>query len=123
MPSHPRLTRWDAVWAGGCVAVFLLLAVAARTPFFYVVLLSGVGAAIVLGVSEWRSRGHAWLPTLSWAVPLAGFWIGGLWLVRRPIVLVVLMYAIGFALLAAMLLSTRAAMWWYRAVLRRPFKT
>ena len=123
MANQPRLTRWDAIWAGGCVAVFLSLGVAARTPYFEVVRLLFATGVLLLGISDWRTKGHGWLPTLSWVVPLGGLWVVGQWLVDGPKVLVVLTYGLGAVPVIVMIVSTRAAKWWYEVVLRRPYKS
>jgi len=96
MTKGPKLTRWDAVWAAGAVALFLVFAVAARTPFFDLVRLLFAGVVVALCIADWRAKGHGWLPTLSWTVPLGGLWMLAQWIVDGPIVLVVLIYWLGF---------------------------
>ena len=122
MPNRPRLTRWDAIWAGGCFGVFLLLALAARTPFFELARLVLAGVVVLLSISDWRTKGHGWLPTLSWTVPFGGLWMVVQSLVDRPVMIVVAVYWLGFVPMMVMLASTRAATWWYEVVLRRPYK-
>ena len=123
MANRPRLTRWDAILAGGCVVLFLFFAMAARTQFFDLVRLVFAGMLLLLAISDWRTKGHGWLPTLSWTAPLGGLWVVGQWLVDSPAALVVIIYWLGFVPVIVMLVSTRAATWWYRVVLRRPYKT
>lgn len=123
MAKRPRLTRWDAIWAGGAVLLFMLFAAAARTPFFDLIRLLFVGVLMVLCISDWRTRGHGWFPTLSWTVPLGGLWMVGQWLVDGPVIHILLIYWLGFVSMMAMLVSKRAARWWYEVVLRRLYKT
>ncbi len=123
MAKRPGLTRWDAVWAAGCVGLFLLFAAVARTPYFAVFRLLFVGALLTLGISDWRTKGHGWLPTLSWTVPLGVLWIAGQWFILRPIALAVLVFWLGGTFLVVMMASERAGAWWYKVVLRRPYKT
>jgi hypothetical protein len=116
----PRLNRWDAVWAAGVVAVFLSFGIASGTPFYALFRVLFGAALVLLAVSDWRDHGHAWLPTLSWTVPFGALWLACLWLFEGRIALV---FGIGAAVLLVMMVSTRAAVWWYQTVLRRPFKT
>ncbi len=108
---------------GGSVIVFLLFGLASRTPYFALVRTLLAGALVLLCISDWRTKGHGWLATLSWTVPLGGLWIVGQILVDRPAVLVAVAYWLGFVTLMVMLVSVRAAMWWYRVILRRPFRS
>lgn len=122
MASRPKLTRWDLMWIGVAVAVLVMVAVAARTPFFGLFRLVFAGGLVILCISEWRTKGHGWLPTLSWTVPLGVPWSAAQALIDRPLALVLLTYWVGFAVMLTMLISTRAATWWYEVVLRRPYK-
>jgi hypothetical protein len=116
----PRLNRWDVIWAAGVLALFLSIGVASGTPFYglYAVLLGTV--MLLLAISEWHDKGHAWIPTLSWTIPFGSLWLASLWLFegRRGVVFVV-----GSVAIMVMTVSTRAAARWYEIVLRRPFKT
>jgi hypothetical protein len=121
MTDRPKLTRWDAIWAGGFVALFLSLGVAAGTPYFDVVRVLLAIVVVLLGISDWRTKGHGWLPTLSWAVPFGARWAGGQWLVDGSKILVLLVYVLGAVPLMLMIVSQRASKWWYEVVLRRPY--
>jgi hypothetical protein len=117
--NDPEHGRPSPIWLGVPVVALVLFAIAAQTPYFlWFRLLFAIGL-VVLSALEWRSRGHGWLPTLSWAVPLGSLWIVAQVVVQRPAALAWLAYCVGFGFVLAMLISTRAARWWYEVVLRR----
>lgn len=122
MTTRPKLNPWDVVWFSVMLGVLFLFALSSRTPYFKVVLVVLSSVIILLSIADWRSKGHAWLPTLSWALPFGGFWIVSTWVIDRPWLLIVLVYWLGAALVLTMLISARAASWWYRVVFRRPPK-
>ena len=115
--------HFGTIWFVGIVlVVFLMFAVASGTPYFkwFRVLFSL--ALVILTARAWRERGREWLPALSWAIPLAILWTVGQYLVDRPLTLVVFIYWLGLGAVLVMLVSTRAARWWYEVLLRRPFR-
>ena len=120
MIKRPRLTRWEAIWAAGCVAVALSIGLAAGTPIYEFTGPALMGAVALLSISDWRTQGHPWFPTLSWALPLAGLWVVIHWVVGYRGGTIFWLGAVSYC---PMLFSTRAASWWYEFVLRRPFKT
>ena len=105
------------------VVVYLLFDFFSGTPYFDLFQVLVAGALVVLGVMEWRSNGHRWPATLSWAIPMAALWTLTLWLVEGPFAIALLVYFVGGALLFMITQSTRAAHWWYEVVLRRPYKS
>jgi hypothetical protein len=107
----------------GAVAAVLLWGVVARTPFYDLIRLLFLTGLAALGVSDWRAQGHRWLPTLSWTVPFGLWMVAVQWLVDPSSILGPLGYSIGIAFLVVMMASSRAALWWYEVVLRRPYKT
>jgi hypothetical protein len=120
MSKLPRLNRWDAVLAAGLVAVVFVVGLLARTPLFPYVPHVVIGVVALLCISDWRDKGHSWFATLSWAIPLAGIWTGIHLFLGYPDGRVFLLGAASFLVMG---ISTRAASWWYRAVLRRPYKS
>jgi len=120
----PTLRRHiGTIWFVGIVlVVFLMVAVASGTPYFKWFRLLSSLALVILTARAWRERGREWLPTLSWAIPLAVLWIAAQQLVDRPVAVVVITYWLGLAALLVIMASTRAARWWYEVVLRRPFR-
>jgi hypothetical protein len=120
MPNRRGLTRWHAILLGGGVAIFLLIGLAAGTPFYAWMGLLLAIAIVVLGISDWRAKGHGWLPTLGWAIPLGALWIAVQWFVEGP---KSFSFLLGGVPVMVMSLSPHAARWWYEVVLRRPFKT
>lgn len=123
MRNHrPQWTRWDLLWAGGAVAISLLWVAIARTPFYDPVRVLFLTGLVALGVSDWRAKGHGWLPTLSWTLPLGLFLLVER-LVDRSSILGPLGYGAGGAFGVVMMASDRAAAWWYKVVLRRPYKS
>jgi hypothetical protein len=121
MAFDPRLLR-QSIFAVSLLAAFLFSALSGRSPLDVIVRsLLGIGIA-GLAAGEWRSKGHAWVPTLSWTVPL-GLVLVAPWILQSPPLLIVIIYWVAGAVMVTMLVSTRAAMWWYRVVLRRPYGT
>ncbi len=120
--ARTRPNHWDLIWIGGAAVVFLLFAFPGKTPLVDLARLLVAIVVVALCISDWRAKGHRWVPTLSWTIPL-GIWLFGPWLVGRPGAVVLFAFWLGFAFMLAMLASTRAATWWYRVVLRRTFKT
>lgn len=104
------------------LGVVLMFAIASGTPYFKWFRILFSLALVFLGAWDWRAKGREWLPTLSWAIPLATVWTIAQYLVDRPVALVVFIYWLGYGALLVIMISTRAARWWYEVVLRRPFR-
>lgn len=104
------------------LAVLVMFAVASGTPYFGWFRLLFSLALVILAAWEWRAKGREWLPILSWAIPLTVTWSAAQYLVDRPVAVVVIIFWLGCGVLLVMLVSSRAARWWYEAVLRRPFE-
>ncbi|MDP2323793.1 MAG: hypothetical protein Q8N51_07165 [Gammaproteobacteria bacterium] len=122
MAIRRRLSRLHLISVGILVAVFILFAFTGRAPLFDLARLLVVTVIVALGIAEWRTQGHRWAPTLSWTIPL-GLWLLSPWFLDSPPVFGVLVYWVAFAIMFAMLVSTRAATWWYKVVLRRQYKS
>jgi hypothetical protein len=75
-------------------------------------------ALVSVGIVGWLRLGHGWVPTLTWAVPLALWFLAAIFLVHSSI-LATTGYYLGLAFLIAMIQSDRAVVWWYRVILRR----
>jgi len=121
MPTFRR--HIGTIWFVGIVLVVaLMVAVASGTPYFKWFRLLSSLALVILTAWVWRERGREWLPTLSWAIPVAVSWIAAQQLVDSPVGLVRFIYSLGLGVVLVMLVSTRAARWWYEVVLRRAFK-
>ena len=88
----------------------------AHTPF-YVPLEVAYQACfgIVCGVL-WTRMGHSLLAALSWAIPLAVFWVV-VFLFVRPALLATGLHVLGLAFFFGMVLSERLVSAWYRVVL------
>lgn len=120
MATRPTFTRWHAALIAGSVGIpAVSLVLAAGTPFYGYVAPIVMGAVAFLIVSDWRAKGHRWLPTLAWALPLTASWVVVNWLIGRDGNTIFLLGAVSFFVMS----STRAAEWWYEVVLRRPFKS
>ena len=120
-PTRPS-AHTPLYWYVLPLIVLILIAGASRTPYFLFLRLLFTTLLVVLAALDWRSKRRGWLPILSWTVPLAILWLIAQATFDRPVVAVVLTYWIGGAALAAMVVSTRAARWWYQSVLRQRFK-
>jgi hypothetical protein len=108
---------WWVLVAVGSVALFLgvgFLPLEALTALG----VAGPLAIASLGIVGWRRLGHGWVPALSWAVPLALWFLATTFLVHSSI-LATAGYYLGLAFLVAMIQSDRAVDWWYRVILRR----
>jgi hypothetical protein len=114
--------RISWVWYALPVGALIYMAIGSRTPYFLLFRMLFTIVLVLLGALDWRSKGRRWLPILSWTVPFASLWLIAQAIVNRPVIVVVLVYWIGFAALLAMVASTRAARWWYETVLRQRFR-
>jgi hypothetical protein len=123
MTGESRAGRERLFWLALPVVTFVLFAVASRTPYFLLFRLVFTTGLVLIGASEWRSKGRGSLPTLSWAVPVGLLWILAESMFDRPLLAAIVMYWAGGGLVFLMSASDTAARWWYGAVLRRPFKT
>ena len=114
MPRDRNEWLWTIELLAVAVLVFLFLGVIAISPLGAIIpLLLLVLPAF--GVYEWRHRGHGWLPTLSWTVPLAG-WILVEWFAApAPLGAVLFLLGAGFLLL---MLTDKGVAFWYERVLR-----
>jgi hypothetical protein len=120
-PTRPS-THTPLYWYVLPLIVLVLIAGASRTPYFLLFrLLFGI-LLTVLAALSWREKGRAWLPILSWTVPLGGLWLVAQAIVDRPVFVEILIYWIGSGVLLVMVVSHRAARWWYETVLRKRFR-
>jgi hypothetical protein len=122
MANRPRFTRWDAVWASGAVALVILWGIVAKAPFYDLIRIVFLIGLAVLGVTDWRAQGHRWIPTMSWTAPFTLWMVAFHSFVDRSSVVGPIAYFVGVAFAVSMMASTRMARWWYKVVLRRPYK-
>lgn len=108
---------WWALVAVGSVALFLGIGF---LPLEALIALGVAGPLVIVsvGIVGWLRLGHGWVPALSWAVPLALWFLAMNFLVHSSILATAGSYLV-LAFLVAMISSNHAVDWWYRVILRR----
>jgi hypothetical protein len=124
--SQMRPTRPSAhtplYWYVLPLGVLILFAGASRTPYFLLFRLLFTTLLVVLCALDWRSKRRGLLPILSWSVPFASLWVVAQIVFDKPAIAAILTYSIGGLALVPMVVSNRAARWWYETVLRQRFR-
>ncbi len=109
-----------ATLGGGLLLAVLIGNALDGTRLLTLVVLAINAVTPVAGVSVWIRKGHSWLATLTWTIPLGVILVGVVVAPDVPRIVRLMVAEIGVLFGVGMIVFDEMAAWWYRRILRSP---